>query len=138
MERIAGAPFMGKVRVRPAERGRRYLGRGVGAVEESLFVHLVRRVREGQWAEGTTESEYLEDLRAAVRDPSARLALYVLRGGHVAAAFSNNRMPPSRRGPNALDYLFVVYSADRGRIISGYQASSLDAVEVSASPLWVR
>lgn len=57
--------------------------------EESLFYHLAKRVDEGQWAEGITGEEYLEDLRSAAQDPSARLVLYTLRGG-------NNGSKPSR------------------------------------------
>ena len=136
--RISGAPFMGEVRVPPRHRGLRYGGRRVGVREDSLFYHLAKRVDEGQWAEGTTEEDYLEDLRSAARDPSARLVLYTLRGGNVAAVLSDNTVPEGRRGPYALDHLFVAYSADRATIITGYQVSGVETLNLSEDPLWLR
>lgn len=138
LERIGGAPFMGEVRVPPRHRGLRYGGREVRAREDSLFYHLAKRVDEGQWAEGTTEDRYLEDLRSAVQDPYAQLVLYTLRGGNVAAVVSDNPVPEVRRGPDALEYLFVAYSADRATIITGYQVSGVEALNLSEDPLWLR
>lgn len=138
LERIGAASFMGEVRVPPRHRGLTYRGRGVRAREDSLFYHLAKRVDEGQWAEGTAEEEYLEDLRAAARDPSARLVLYALRGGAIAAVLSENPVPEERRGPDAPDYLFVAYSADRATIITGYQVSGVETLNLSEDPLWIR
>lgn len=138
LERIATAPFMGEIRVPPRHRGLRYGGREVRAKENSLFYHLAKRVDEGQWAERTLEGSYLEDLRSAATDPSARLVLYTLRGGNVAAIISDNPVPEERRGPDALDYLFVAYSADRATIITGYQVSSIETLNLSEDPLWLR
>jgi hypothetical protein len=138
LERVSGATFMGEVKVPPRHRGLEYQGRAVGAKDESLFYHLARRVDEGQWANGTTEEEYLQDLRNAASDPSPRLVLYTLRGGNMAAVFSDNTVPRERLGPDSLDHLFVVYSADRGKIVSGYQVSGLGEVNVSGNPLWLQ
>lgn len=138
LERIAGAPFMGEVRVPPRHRGLRHGGREVRDREESLFYHLAKRVDEGQWAEGITGEEYLEDLRSAAQDPSARLVLYTLRGGNIAAVISDNPVPEGRRGPDALEYLFVAYSADRATIITGYQVSGVETLNLSEDPLWLR
>jgi hypothetical protein len=136
--RIAGAPFMGEVKIPPRHRGLHYRGREVRAKEDSLFYHLAKRVDEGQWAEGTTEEEYLEDLHSAAQDPSAQLILYTLRGGVVAAVVSDNPVPEGRRGPDALEYLFVAYSADRATIITGYQVSGVETLKLSEDPLWLR
>lgn len=138
LERVAAAPFMGEVRVPPRHRGLTYGGREVGAWEDSLFYHLAKRVDEGQWAEGTTEEEYLDDLRSAASDRSSQLALYTLRGGNIAAVVSDNPVPEERRGPDALDHLFVAYSADRATIITGYQVSSIETLNLSEDPLWLR
>ena len=138
LKRIAVAPFMGEVRVPPRHRGLRYGDREVRAREDSLFYHLAKRVDEGQWAEGTTEEDYLEDLRSAAADPSARLVLYTLRGGNVAAVVADNPVPEERRGPDALDRLFVAYSADRATIITGYQVSGTETLTLSEDPLWLR
>lgn len=138
LERIAEAPFMGEVRVPPRHRDLRLGDREVRAREDSLFYHLAKRIDEGQWAEGTTEEEYLEDLRAAARDTYARLALYTLRGGAIAAVLAENPVPEERRGPDALGHLFVAYSADRATIITGYQVSGEETLTLSEDPLWLR
>lgn len=138
LECISLAPFVGEVRVPPRHRGIEHRGRAVRAREDSLFYHLAKRVDEGQWAEETTEEEYLEDLRDAASSPAARLVLYSLRGGNVAAVVSDNRLPAGRLGPDSLQHVFVAYSADRGTIITGYQVSGLERVNVSEEPLWLR
>lgn len=138
VRRIATAPFMGEVRVPPRDRGLSYLGRTVGARENSRFYHLAKRVAEGQWAEGTTEEAYLQDLKDAVRSSDARVVLYRYRGGDLAAALAPNGMPQWRRGNGPLAYIFVVYSVDRARIVSGYQVSGIGEVQVSGKPLWLK
>ncbi|MBI4492754.1 MAG: hypothetical protein HY690_08195 [Chloroflexi bacterium] len=101
--------------------------------------HLVKRLHEEQWL-ATTEAEYIEDLRRAIRHPTARLAIYVRRGGHIAVTLTatDEVVPPSRRGARALPELLVVYSADRGIIISGYQISSLATTGVPKNARWLR
>lgn len=50
--------------------------------------------------------------------------VYKRRGENIAAVFAENVVPEERRGPEALPYIFVVYSADRSKIITGYQTKS--------------
>lgn len=138
IDRIAAAPFMGEVRVPTRDRGLSYQGRTVGTREDSLFYHLAKRVSEGQWRSGTTETEYLRDLRDAVSAPEARLVVYALENGNVAAVLTGNSVPETRLGDDPEAYVFVVYSANRGRIFSGYQASSIETINVSETPLWLR
>lgn len=142
IERMATAPFDRRVLPVPAQlRGTPYQGRALGTREDALFIHLVQRViRDGQWAEGITELDYVADLRRAVRAPPARLVIYQRRGGPVAATFtpSDRVLPASRRGPKALPWLYVVYSADRGIIVSGYQTSGLQTLSVPGDARWLR
>ena len=98
---------------------------------------MQRVIGDDQWAVGTTEAEYLADLRRAVRTAGSRLVTYSARGGALAASFGPNTVPASRRGASAEPWLFVVYSADRGILISGYQASSLQAVRIPGDALWL-
>jgi len=141
VERIAMAPFEPRrVGVRPKDQGREYLGRQLGAREGSLFYHLVKRVLfEKQWAYGTTEDEYLGDLRRAVRHQSARIAVYKRWGGIIAAVLSTTDVIPGiRRGELQLAYLLIVYSADRGIIVSGYQISNIGAASIPEDALWLK
>lgn len=142
IERVATAPFNpAVVRVPGRERGATYAGHTLGARESSLVYHLVKRVAiERLWAEGTTASDYLDDLSRAVRSAAARLALFADRGDHIVAVITPtaSAVPAHRRGaewqPNAL----VVYSADRGMIRTGYQFSSLQAVDIPKEAQWLR
>ncbi len=140
--RIASAPFEARLRRVPRQhRGIRYLGRVPGAREESLFLHLVKRVMvEGQWAGGTTEADYVADLRASAAASSARRLVFGRRGGAIAAAITPTAevVPSARLGPRPLPNLIVLYAADRGIIVNGYQFSTLDATAIPGEGRWLR
>ncbi len=137
--RIGSAPFSLQTSSMPEEaRGITYLGQRLETRASSLLVHLVRRVLvDGQWAEGTDEHEYVSDLRSAVGDSSARIVVYERQGGSIAGILAPNAVPAERRGPRALPWIYVVYSADRGTIVSGYQASGLQEIDIPASAVWL-
>ena len=137
---MAAAPFDERVLGVPIRyRGLRYQGDVLHDRERVLFLHLVQRiVAEGQWADGIGEWEYLADMRAAIRDPAARLCVYWRRGGPLAAIFTPNTLPRSHRGARALSHIFVVYSADRGRIVSGYQVSGVETIALSEDVQWLK
>jgi hypothetical protein len=139
LDRMATAPFEPREAPVPAAlQGTSYLGRPLGNRASALLVHLVQRVLvEEQWSYGTTEHDYLSDLRQAVQGPPARLVIYRRRGGHIAGVFLANVVPPGRRGPKTLLWLYVVYSADRGIIVSGYQVSSLQEVRMPGDARWL-
>ena len=138
---MASAPFnTAVVRVQVADRGASYQGQTLGARADSLTYHLTKRVViERQWAEGTTAAQYLEDLRRAVRDPAARLAVYERRGDQVAATITPTRrvLPPRRLGPRPLPNLLVVYSAVRGIMVTGYQFSALENTGIPEGVRWL-
>ncbi|MGH2353123.1 MAG: hypothetical protein ACRDI2_14690 [Chloroflexota bacterium] len=142
IERIATAPFDARVVSAPTYlRGLMYGERTVQTHDESAFLHLVKCVlEERQWADGTTVADYVEDLRRAVRHPGARVALYAGRSGPIAATVSNTDMavPERRRGEKTLSFLIVIYSVDRGVIITGYQFSDLSTVRIPKEALWLR
>ncbi len=142
LERMVSAPFnTASVRVPPGERGTSYQGRTLGASAPSIEYHLAKRVViEQQWAPGTTAAEYLEDLRRAIRDPAARLAVYGRWGDHLAATVTptGRVLDAARQGPRREAQLFVVYSADRGMIVTGYQFSTLAAVGIPAGARWLK
>jgi hypothetical protein len=141
VDRIATAPFDQEpaAPVRRKHRGMTYQGHTLGARASALTYHLVKRVvDEGQWAFGTTAAEYLGDLHEAARIQDGRLVLYSRRGGDMAVVLSQNRIAPNRLGPAALPWLVVVFSADRGTIISGYQASSVSQVSIPEDGLWLK
>ena len=138
LSRVAGAAFDPRVIPVPLdERGVTYLGRTLGSRERSAFVHLVRRVVvDEEWAVGTTESEYVDDLRNTARAPSARLALYERRGGYLVLVMAPNTVDPSRIGPLAKRWICTMYSADRGILVSGYQSDDIP-VGVPSGARWL-
>jgi len=102
--------------------------------------HLAKRLLEGLWAEHTTEDVYLADLRRGIQSPDARLLLYTRRGGHIAAVLAGTAqaLPRCHLGAQWLPLLFVVYSADRGIIVSGYQTRVLTDIAVPEGARWLR
>lgn len=141
VDRLATAPFDRRlVRVRPDERGATYQGQTLGVRADSLAYHLTKRVAiERQWAVGTTAEQYTDDLRRAIRAPSARLVVYERQGGHLAATITptSASVPAARRGPRALPWLLVIYSADRGIIVTGYQVSALETISMPQEVRWL-
>jgi hypothetical protein len=125
-ERVAEAPFYDTVTKTSSDLvGREYLGRIVQSIDKRLFQHLVKRVLDDeQWRFGTTEDQYAASLCSIALHPSTDLALYVApRGAMVGAFASTEILVRELRGPKTLPLLCVFYSADRGKIITGYQAT---------------
>jgi hypothetical protein len=141
VDRTARAPFDPRVVPVAAElRGLTYLGQALGPRDSALNTHLVKRVvAEVQWAYGTTAAQYLADIRRAVRSSGIRLALYERRGGPIAAVLTPTELvlSPAERGPSALPLFLVVYSADRGIIVSGYQVSSVLRTGIPQEARWL-
>lgn len=141
IERMATAPFDQRlVRVPLDERGAMYQGDALGARANALTYHVIKRVViEPQWVYGTTAAQYMHDLRRAVRTPSARLIVYTRRGGNLAATITPTEtvMPAERRGPETLPQLLVIYAADRGTLITGYQFSRLEMTGVPEELQWL-
>ncbi len=142
VERMATAPFHPAVLPVPMHlRGLAFQGRTIREREDALTCHLIKRVvADRQWTEDTSTADYLADLRRAVRAPAARLALYARRGGHIAVTLTPtaDAVPNARRAASSLPELLVVYSADRGMIITGYQVSSLSQTGIPTEARWLR
>ena len=141
VDRIATAPFDPRLRPVPFQwRGQVVQGRALGQWDDALTVHWLQHVLiEQQWLPETTPDEYLASLRRGVRSPHAAVALYRRRGGHVAiTATPTVAILRSRRhGEGRLQQLLVVYSADRGIVITGYQFSHLEAIGIPGNAQWL-
>ncbi|MDF3042169.1 MAG: hypothetical protein K0Q71_4875 [Thermomicrobiales bacterium] len=140
--RIATAEFDSRtVRVPNAERGVEYGNRRLLARDDSLFIHLVRRVvLVKMWSTETSPEDYVQDLRRAARAKNARLVIYARRGGSIAGIFAPTEfaVPAVRLGPESLPELFGVYSADRGTIVSGYQTLGQQELAIPSNAQWLR
>jgi len=118
--------------------GQNYLGRTINAEEQGLFAHLIKRVLiEKQWAWGTTKQDYLDDLHRMVQQEGNQVGIGIQRKENNVIVFGGNGIPMERRGEEALGSMVVVYSADRGKIISGYQISSLRTVRIPEDVQWL-
>jgi hypothetical protein len=139
LNHIRSAPFDARVvLVPPREQGLTYSGQILGTHVSADVLHLVRRVLvDRQWRTGTTMSEYLGDLHAAAANPAVRLALYRRRGGAIALVVAPNAIEPARLGQAPEALIVVVYSADWGMIVTGYQASSIGTISVPGDALWL-
>jgi hypothetical protein len=141
VEHLADAGFQTRpVRVRPDLRGVVYHGRKVLSKDDALFSHLVQRVvRDRQWAAGTSGDEYLQDLHAAVRHPSARVGVGAPEGSEpLVYIVSENTVPEQRRGENEEALMFVLFGTGPAAIITGHQASSVDEIDLPENVRWLR
>ena len=93
----------------------------MGQAEPSVIAHLVKRVLvEKQWADDVTVDEYLAHLHGVVRQPDLRVAVYRGRDRRVfLGLLSPNRIPNNRLGERYAAFLWVVYAADYGKIVTG-------------------
>lgn len=140
LNEISQARFYGGDARIPAHLlGLSFEGRPLGDREPSSRAHLARRVLDDeQWPAVTTEQQYLEDLRAALRHPDAQVIVYKRRGGYVASVLSPNEIPEGRLGKRPEDNVFVVYVADRSCIITGYQTACEQNLSIPEGALWLR
>jgi hypothetical protein len=141
-ERVATSPFNSRfVAVPAAVQAKVYGHRRLGPREPEIVIHVLTRIfLDGQWRVGTSTDEYLADLRAATRASHVRLAVYTRRGGSMAAVIAETEVvvPAARLGAKSLPHLLVLYSADRGIIVSGYQFSEMAAVAIPGDAQWLR
>lgn len=111
----------------------------LGERVSSFHLHYIRRVVvELQWAQTVSPADFLNDLRAAFAHESSRLGVYARRGGKIAIAVAptNEIIPVHHLGIGTLPMLLVVYSADRGVIVSGYQFSDWSLVAIPGDVRW--
>lgn len=138
---IAGAPFSGRQVPVPSHLQRVYNGRPVRPVESSLLVHLLRRmIDDEQWTMGTTEADYLGDLHAAASLPEAAIGITGGGGGNLAFVVADtHRVVPARRlGRRPHPLLLVVYSANSGILLSGYQIPDSQLQQRAQAITWLR
>lgn len=128
--------------VRTKYRGYTHAGITTVAKMPSLDYHLVKRVAiERQWSERTTAASYLDDLRAIISNEASHLAVYERHNKMFVLAYQDTArvLPAERLGEETETYAGVFYEVDRGIITSGYQFSSLDALNIDQKALrWIR
>lgn len=142
VNRVATAVFNpAPVRVPTKERGLSYQGITLEAQAPSIEYHLVKRVMvECQWADGTTTEQYVDDLRRVALYPPAMLAIYQRHGEHhvMILADTKDALPVSHLGSRPEPATVVIYSADRGIIVTGYQALGLETLNIPKELRWLR
>lgn len=134
LRRLAAASFSRRELRTPS-----YLQELAGERADSLTIHWAKHVRlEQQWAENVSTGEYLRHLQAAVIHPEAHLVVYNPPRGPVAAVLAPNTIPAERLGESALSHLWVVYGANFGRLLAGYQVSGLEYVTIMGEATWLK
>ncbi len=140
LDHTAQAPFNTRITDVPAELvGLEFLGEELRTREDSLMAHMAARVlRDKQWREGSMKEDFLSDVKRAVLHPDVALAVYETRRTNFAGAVAPNTVPLGRRGSDSGDYIVVLYSADRGRIITAYQAEDAYSTRIPERARWIR
>ncbi|MCX6022384.1 MAG: hypothetical protein NTZ05_11780 [Chloroflexi bacterium] len=142
IERMATAPFDQRVlSVDGPLRGKLFQGSRIGFQEDSVRLHLMRRVLvDYRWTDTTSVEQYLSDMRNAVRHSTSRLAVYRRRGGSMALIVTPTHevLALERRSEKSLGLLAVLHSADRGIMVSGYQISGLSELALPEDIQWLK
>ncbi|MBI2954237.1 MAG: minor capsid protein [Chloroflexi bacterium] len=139
IEHVKRAPFASReVSVHKDIRGRTFLGRQLRGKEPSVIAHFAKRVLlENQWVDGTSEDQYLADLRSILDDHELSKVVYQGTDEKVYLGFlAPNRLPVERTGMNRRPFIWFIYSADYGTITSGYQVSSIDKITLPKGVKW--
>lgn len=107
--------------------------------EGSMRLHLQKRIRDLQWTADATVEDYRQDL-ARMAQGATQLAVYRRRGGAMAALFSLTIavIPRERLGSRAEDQCILVYSIDRGRLVTGYQFSTPSQLALPEDMKWLQ
>ena len=103
------------------------------------MAHLAKRVLvERQWGRETTPDQYLSDLRSVLDDPDLGKAVYQNKDGRILLGLlGQNRVPRERLGDSSEPFIWVLYSADYGTIVSGYQVSGMNRVTLPKDVHWL-
>ncbi len=99
----------------------RWQGRILTGAEQlpSADAHYLRHVvAGGEWPSGTTLSDYVDDLRAAILNPDGGILVEEVFGTLRLTFFSPSG---ERSGPNGGEWIVVGYSVDYGYWTTGFQ-----------------
>lgn len=140
LDHVAKAQF--STRVVPVDRrivGQVFQGKRLAKNEPSILAHLAKRVLvERQWVDNVTPDEYVAHLRTAVLDAEARKVIYIGKDGRLYAGFlAINKLPAKLLADGSQDFVWVVYAADYGTIVTGYQVSGLEKINLPPDVRWL-
>ena len=107
-----------------ADELRKRMARAQFLSEQSLEEHVVERIEDRQWRSETTGPDFLDDLRHIIK-VAPRLGIYVRRGGSMACVLGPTAecLRPNGFAVRRLALVFVPFSAQRDRLVSGYQSA---------------
>jgi hypothetical protein len=141
VEHVSKASFSAKRWSVPPHLRVNYHGVRIGTVVDSARYHVLKRIySDRQWATSTTLTDYETDISIAVQSPNARIAIYS-RWNQTSVAFlaeTATVVPIHRRGPAALPFVIVLYSADTGKISTAYMVASETAARIPGHARWLR
>jgi len=140
LDHVAKAPFSTRpVAVDKSIRGQVFQGRKLGDREPSIIAHFAKRVLiNRQWTGDVTPAEFVDHLHFAFLEQSAKRAVYV---GHDQRTYFSvlapNTIPSDRLGSDSQPFLWVVYTADYGTIVTGYQVPGIEEITLPAKVRWL-
>jgi len=134
--RAANAPFYRKEANVPSDLTGTQLpgGHVIGERDQSIYIHLAKRIQQRQWPITTSPESYLNDLQTFAKRDDVKMLLYERRGGNMVAFIGSS--PYTEKGSEK--NMIVVYSADHGMIVSGYQFSDFTNLNLGTNQRWLR
>lgn len=141
VEHVASATFSDKQWSVERRLRVEFEGERVGPTADSALFHALKHIYlDGQWAVTTRLSDYVDDVRTAVRHPDARIVVYQrwAQTTLMTLAPTVDVVPPERIGTNALPFVAVIYSADIGKISTAYMVRFETAARIPRNARWLR
>lgn len=93
--------------------------------EDSILAHWGKRILvDHEWSADVTPHGYETDLRLAVTHTTAIHFGHSLTQGIQVGTLADNFLPMIRTGRGRKPYIYVVYSATHGCLLTGYQTTA--------------
>lgn len=122
------------VKVRDPEV-RALLGGEAPRLLQKLIQHAVI---DRQFRPDLSPERYLEILRRAAVHPGAAVVVHAPPRGPVALVIAPSEVAGDDLGPEAEPWIVVVYDLTHGTLVTGYLASSLEAITLWPKRTWLR
>ncbi|MCS7069087.1 MAG: phage minor head protein [Meiothermus sp.] len=122
------------VKVRDPEV-RALLGEEAPRLLQKLIQHAII---DQQFRPDLSPERYLEILRRAAIHPGAAVVVHAPPRGPVALVIAPSEVVGDDLGPEAEPWIVVVYDLTHGTLVTGYLASSLEAISLWPKRTWLR
>lgn len=105
--------------------------------DDSLIVHWGKRIiLDREWASSVTPNGYETDLRLAINQHTALHFGHTVTQGVQVGTIAENFLTEARTGAGRKPYIYVIYSATHGSLLTGYQTEA-NNIKCGGDMIWL-